>query len=356
VRRSLLALAAVGLGVAGVGVVVLGSGGSGGVATAATTDAAPATAEVTRRNLVLVDDVDGTLGYADARTLAASAPGTVTRLPAEGSVVTRGRSLYDVNAAGVRLLYGSMPLWRRLGPGVSDGADVEQLERNLVELGHDPGGMTVDEEFDADTAGAVESWQDAIGVPETGAVEPGDAVFLPGPRRVGQLAVPVGAQLQPGLEVMATTATAPVVQLDLDARRQELATVGGKVKVELPSGRVVNGTIDSVGKVAESSTGAQGEAGPATVSVVIRLDEPARRDGLDGAPVVVSLERARAKGVLAVPVEALLALRGGGVAVEVVASDGERTLAAVETGSFADGYVEIEGPRVAEGVTVVVAE
>ena len=145
-RRSLLALAAVGLGVAGVSVVILGSGGSGGAATAATTDAAPATAEVTRRNLVLVDDVDGTLGYADARTLAASAPGTVTRLPAEGTVVTRGRSLYDVNAAGVRLLYGSMPLWRRLGVGVADGADVEQLERNLVELGHDPGGMTVDED------------------------------------------------------------------------------------------------------------------------------------------------------------------------------------------------------------------
>ena len=355
-RRSLLALAAVGLGVAGVSVVVLGFGGSGGAATAATTDAAPATAEVTRRNLVLVDNVDGTLGYADARPLAASAPGTVTRLPAEGSVVTRGQSLYDVNAHGVRLLYGAMPLWRRLSRGVSDGADVEQLERNLVELGHDPGGMTVDEEFDADTASAVESWQDAIGVPDTGAVEPRHAVFLPGPRRVGQLAVSVGAQLQPGMDVMTSTATATVVQLDLDARRQELATVGGSVTVELPSGRIVDGTIDSVGKVAESSTGAQGEPGPATVSVVIRLDQPAERDGLDGAPVVVSLERARAKNVLAVPVEAILALRGGGVAVELVARDGERTLTAVQTGSFADGYVEIEGKGIAEGVAVVIAE
>ena len=89
---------------------------------------------------------------------------------------------------------------------------------------------------------------------------------------------------------------------------------------------------------------------------MIRLGEPAKRDGLDGAPVVVSLERARAKGVLAVPVEALLALRGGGVAVEVVGTDGERTLTAVEAGSFADGYVEIEGKGVAEGLTVVVAE
>ena len=260
-RRSLLALAAVGLGVAGVAVLAFGSGGSGGAATAATTDAAPATAVVTRRNLVLVDDVDGTLGYADARTLAASAPGTVTRLPAEGSVVTRGRSLYDVNAQGVRLLYGSMPLWRRLGPGVSDGADVEQLERNLVELGHDPGGMTVDEEFDADTARRSSRGRTRSACPRREPSSPATPCSCQGPRRVGQLAVSVGAQLQPGMEVMTSTATAPVVQLDLDARRQELATVGGNVKVELPSGRVVDGTIDSVGKVAESSTGAQGEPG-----------------------------------------------------------------------------------------------
>ena len=60
------------------------------------------------------------------------------------------------------------------------------------------GGMTVDEEFDADTASAVESWQDAIGVPETGAVEPGDAGVPAGPRRVGQLAVTVGSRYSRG--------------------------------------------------------------------------------------------------------------------------------------------------------------
>ena len=355
-KRTALVVAAVGLVLVGVGAAVLAAGGANEPASAATADSAPATATVTRRTLVLRDDVDATLGYADARSLAASAPGTVTRLPAEGSVVIRGRSLYVVNAEGVRLLYGAMPLWRRLGPGVSDGADVEQLERNLVELGHDPGGMTVDAAFDNDTARAVRSWQDALDVVETGAVEPGDAVFLPGPRRIGQLAVAVGAQLQPGMEVMTTTATAPVVQLDLDARRQELARVGARVKVELPSGRLVNGRVDSVGKIAESATSAQGEPSTPTVSVVIALAEPAKRDGLDGAPVIVSVERERARNVLAVPVEALLALRGGGVAVEVVARDGSRRLVGVETGSFADGYVAIEGKGVAEGVRVVVSE
>jgi peptidoglycan hydrolase-like protein with peptidoglycan-binding domain len=352
-RRAAAAGAAVGLVAIGAGVVVATSGPDG-AATAATTEGSATTAAITRRDLVLRDDVDGTLGYGEARELVASAPGTVTRLPEEGTVVMRGHSLYDVGAQGVRLLYGSMPLWRRLAVGVSDGQDVEQLERNLVELGHDPNGMTIDETFDADTAAAIRSWQDALGMPETGAVEPGDAVFLPGPRRIGQLETSVGAQLQPGQPVMQVTGTVPMVEIDLDARQQELARVGAAVEVELPSGRVVRGTIASVGKVAEVSTTAQGEPGDPTVSVVVHLVDPAKRDGLDGAPVVVSLERERAKGVLAVPVEAILALKGGGDALEVVRSDGEHVLTGVETGTFADGYVEVTGRGIAEGTKVVV--
>ena len=355
-RRVYVVGAAMGVAIGGIGAVALATGGQSGSATAATDNSPVATAKVARRDLVLRDRVDGTLGYADARSLVASAPGTVTRLPVEGSAVTRGKALYEVNARPVRLLYGRVPMWRRLAGGVADGADVEQLERNLVELGHDPSGMTIDETFDADTAQAVRSWQDALGVTETGAVELGDAVFLPGPRRIGRLAVAVGSQLQPGQEVMQLTGTTPAVTIDLDARRQELTTAGDAVRIELPSGRIVRGTITSVGKVAVTETTAQGEPGLPTVSVVIRLDEPAKRDGLDGAPVVVSLERERATGVLAVPVEALLALEGGGMALELVDSTGGLRLTAVETGTFADGYVEVQGRGVAEGATVTVPE
>ena len=355
-RRLVLAGAGAAGLVAAVAIVAVTVGSGSSAAEAATPDGATATADVERRDLVLRDDVDGTLGYADARALTASSPGVVTRLREEGTVATRGQVLYEVNAKGVRLLYGSMPLWRRLGLRVSDGADVEQLERNLVELGHDPQGMTVDETFDADTAAAVRSWQDALGLPETGAIETGDAVFLPGPRRIGQHETAVGAQVQPGAAVLEVTATSPVVEIDLDARSRELARVGAKVRVELPSGRKVTGTIASVGRVAETTTTAQGETGDPTVSVVVRLADPSERDGLDGAPVTVALERDRARNVLAVPVEALLALRGGGNAVEVVGADGERTLTAVETGTFAEGYVEVTGQGIAAGTRVVVPE
>jgi hypothetical protein len=245
-------------------------------------------------------------------------------------------------------------MWRRLEKGVDDGADVRQLERNLVELGFDPSGMDVDDHFDGATANAVEAWQDALGVAETGVVEQGDVVFLPGARRVGQLSTSAGASVQPGQALLTTTATRPVVDIDLAATDQGLAELGATVSVELPSGRVSSGTITEIGRVAETVTDAQGESGDATVSVTVTLVDAARRDGLDGAPVTVSLERSRAANVLAVPVEALLALQGGGSALEQVAADGTRSLVAVETGRFADGFVEVEGKGVRKGLNVVV--
>ena len=76
---------------------------------------------------------------------------------------------------------------------------------------------------------------------------------------------------------------------------------------------------------------------------------------VNGAPVTVAFEQDRARNVLAVPVEALLALRGGGYAVELVGANGVRTLTAVEAGTFADGWVEVRGRGIREGARVVVA-
>ena len=74
---------------------------------------------------------------------------------------------------------------------------------------------------------------------------------------------------------------------------------------------------------------------------------------LDQAPVGASITTEVREGVLAVPVNALLALAEGGYAVEVE-RDGRRQLVGVETGLFADGQVEVEGEGLRAGDRVVV--
>jgi hypothetical protein len=63
---------------------------------------------------------------------------------------------------------------------------------------------------------------------------------------------------------------------------------------------------------------------------------------LDQAPVDVELESDRAAGVLAVPVDALLALADGGYALQVERPGGPE-LVAVEIGTFVGGLVEVTG-------------
>jgi hypothetical protein len=105
--------------------------------------------------------------------------------------------------------------------------------------------------------------------------------------------------------------------------------------------------------VAESQSLPGGETGEPTIPVTIELDERAPTN-LDQAPVTIELTKEARPGVLAVPVTALVALQGGGYAVEV--RDGATTrLVAVEPGLYADGYVEITGD-VDEGAEVVVPE
>ncbi len=89
----------------------------------------------------------------------------------------------------VILLNGTTPAWRAMASG-DEGADVLQLERNLAALGHDPG--TVDDDYTSATATAVRAWQEEWGMTETGRVELGDVVFLPGARRVSKLTGTLG--------------------------------------------------------------------------------------------------------------------------------------------------------------------
>jgi Putative peptidoglycan binding domain len=324
----------------------LAGSSSGSEASAGSTEAVRATATVTRRDLVQRETVEGTLGFDDKRTLSAQGTGTVTALPSEGSIVRRGQALYWADGRPVTLMYGWVPFYRRLDSTSADGEDIRQLERNLVELGYDPSGdIEVDDDWDAATTAAVKGWQEDNGLAETGRIDLGQIVFLPGPRRIGQLKTTVGAALQPGAgEVMDTTSTRRLVTVKLEAGKQSLVKEGDRVIVDLPSGDSSTGRVTRVGKVAESEQDPQtGEQG-------------ARAGDLDEAPVDVSLAKATARRALTVPVSALLALAEGGYAVEVVNADGTTQLVAVQPGLFAESLVAVTGRGLRAGMKVVVPE
>jgi hypothetical protein len=441
-NRRIAAASAIGLVAAAAALAVLvGSSSTGPKTTSSAIPAGDTTTTVARRTLVERAQLSGTLGYGGAFEVYDRLAGTFTWLPAVGAVVERGGTLFRINDEPVALMYGSLPAYRALKAGVSDGPDVAELNANLIALGFDPYGAISDEDrFGEATAAAVRRWQSAEGLPQTGEVQLGRMVFAPGARRVTALRVVLGedppgaaaeksppaksspaksspakstpakstpAKSSPSKKdaakenaakenaakenaakesaakesaaskggnkennptasaapkaVMTTSSTQQIVQLAVKASQQQLAHVGEAAPVTLPDGRIVGAHITSVGTVAESgeaekngeknggSGGNGGGAENATISVSLALDHPVRR--LDKAPVGVELVKSVRRNVLAIPASALVATAGGGYAIEVL-EGGRRAPLAVTPGMFANGYVEIEGPGVHEGLIV----
>jgi hypothetical protein len=191
-RGRTAAAAALAIVVAVVVVLVLRSqSSSSSTGTAAlTSDVGVAT--VQRRDLVQTDTESGTLGYADPQTVYNRISGTVTWLPQVGQVIKPGHVLYRIGDQPVILMDGSTPAYRDLGPDDAPGPDITQLNRNLVKLGFDSGGIVVDDEWQTATSAAVDLLQESLGESETGILSLGDVVFLPGPQLVSTLDATVG--------------------------------------------------------------------------------------------------------------------------------------------------------------------
>ncbi len=303
---------------------------------------------VERRDLVFRQTYGGAVGYADPRALVNRLSGTVTAVPAEGTIAGRGSVLYRIDTRPVVLLFGAVPAWRSLRPGIEPGSDIAQLQRNLGALGFRRQAVTG--AFDASTASAISEWQRSLGVPASGTVPLGTVVFLPGRRRVGAVRVFIGSPAAAGATVMTTSALAREVTVRLPATQQQLAHAGESVGVTLPTGRAIRGRIADVGKVA---TARPGEAPAITIRVSV---EGSAVSALDQAPVTVSVEAERKHDALSVPVEALLALRGGGYALEVVSANRATRLVRVSLGMSADGYIEVAGAGIVAGLHVTAAE
>jgi len=336
-------------------------------------------ASVTRRDLSSQTELSATLGYAGSYTVlyqsvATSGTGgagsggssaTFTYLPAVGQVVDQGQTLYDVNGIPVLLLYGPTPAYRSLSEGAT-GADVAELNADLVALGY----VTTSEipadsdEFSYWTEVGVNKLQAVIGATQTGTLALGQAVFVPTAARVTSLTAILGGPAQSGTPVLDATSTSPQVSIDLDATQESEVKVGDKVTITLPNNQTTPGMIASVGTVAttpssssssDSSASSSASTTP-TITVLVTPTDPAATGSWDQASVNVTITTGSVANALVVPVDALLALSGGGYAVEVVNTAGVHSLVPVTLGLFddADGLVQVTSSKLADGQRVVV--
>jgi peptidoglycan hydrolase-like protein with peptidoglycan-binding domain len=361
VTRRRWALAAAAVLVAGTGGVVVMSGADHPTAAARTL--AADTVKVEKGNLSAMVSQDGTLTYrarsdGSPYVVINRARGVYTSLPDGGDKIGCGGVLYRVDDRPVLLLCGRVPAYRALHVG-SKGRDARQLNRNLHELGYDadahvridPG----DSAFTSRTERGLRALQRKQGVRVTGRLEIGDAVVLPVAVRIAKVTGQVGGSAGPGAPVLSATSDTLQVQVNLDPSQQGAVEKGDRAQITLPGNRPVMGRVAGFGRVAQTPAGQGGQAADATIPTFISLDDPARADGLDRAPVQVDITTKGVDDALSVPVTALVGKSGGGFAVEVVRAGERRELVAVKLGLFdtGAGRVQVEGDlRAGDSVVV----
>lgn len=380
-RRGRVGLAAAVLVVitAAVGGVALWAGGDDPAPAAATTDVPTAT--VKRGTLAQAKEVPGELAFGSARPITGNGDGLLTWLPSAGVTVRRGEQLYRVDDAPVTLFYGSLPLYRMLsdhaldapppdgggeengdGGGAGDGSDagdggdppapppftiptgndVDLVAQNLAALGFYDG-PTTDARYDDALASAVGDWQESIGVDDTGVLAPSDVVVTTGPVRVDGLTAQAGTTA--AQEILTVTGIARVVLLRAPIQLARSLSPGKRITVTLPDGSRARTRITSIGTDAI----ADDNGGEPTVAVRVRPVKATALKGVPLGPVTARVVTAAHRDVLSVPVGALVALSGGGYAVERP----DHELVPVTVGMVAEGRVEVTG--IEEDAEVVIA-
>ncbi|MFC5677877.1 peptidoglycan-binding protein [Aeromicrobium endophyticum] len=313
----------------------------------------------------------GRVGHSVPRTITGSGEGIVTWLPSPGDTVARGEQLYRVDDQPVALFHGTLPLYRQLAPpqapptssdekkpsgdahdkdgdvgsggdpspdGPLRGNDVDLVATNLAALGY-YGGPTDGAVYSGALVSAVERWQADHDGERTGVLGPDTVVVSRGTLRVAGVTATVGSPA--AADVLTVTSTRSVVTLD--APQGVEVAVGRPVEVTLADGTTVRTRVTAVGSpVEDPQSGA-----PVSAPITVRARGTA--DLGPAAPVTGVLVIAARRDVLHVPASALLALAGGGYALERPGG----ALVPVTLGLVADGDVEVTG--IEQGAKVVVA-
>ena len=354
--------------------------------------------EAERRDLSSFEEWAGVLEPGPSAEVTASVRGTITQTTEPGELVEFGQVVADIDGNPVVALYGAVPQFRALDASADPGADIEQLEANLVALGYDPNNtVAVDGIFNDATGLMVERWETSLGLAAPDQiVDSGQVVFISGPSEVVSR-TPVGSQVSPGQSLLSTITLAesgfitvtddelettedipadavsttidtgvsdeavlavgrPIglweaalnaIALEVDVDVIDTFPLDRQVDVELPDGQIIAARVSEVSDVARTQ-----QAGNANVTVVdisiAPIDEI--ESNFTAGPVTIRVEEETIVGATVVPVRSLVALSDGGHAVEIEG----RGLVGVELGDFDDGWVELVDGEISPGDSIAI--
>jgi macrolide-specific efflux system membrane fusion protein len=344
-----------GLLAAGVVVVVAAGGTAAYLVTRASggDHAAPPqlqTAVARRTELRQTVDAQFTMSRSQSYTLKAPAAGTVTKIHiTEGKALPSLQPVVDVNGAAAYGIPSAMPLYRDLSEGDS-GDDVKALQAALDAAGYDPG--DADGDFGSQTATALQDWQAANDLDETGRLALSSFVWFPPGSIVLDLPIAVGDRLGAG-GTLATVGGARAMVAHADVGQQDVVQLKTGQAAELtfdamPDDRVP-AKLATIALDAESQDSGAGSSAPVEYSVELRPTRlpPTVRAGMTGQVSVVVVDL---RNVVVVPTAAVGG--SGGQPTVVLYENGRTRVVPVVVGlSTANGIQILTG--VEAGQTVV---
>ncbi|MFE6127043.1 peptidoglycan-binding protein [Streptomyces sp. NPDC056437] len=301
-------------------------------------------------------ELTGKVSHGPTTEIVGQGRGTFTKLPRPGDRISAGSMLYELDAEPVVMFTGSRPFWRDITTGVN-GPDVQQLERNLTDLGYaDATNLTVDEEFTDNTAAAVKRWQKALGLKQTGKVELGRIIVLRDRVvRVEEITAKVGGTAVVGSDSTVLKVAKPDLFATVQLADDQIAQLmpGRRVTVRFDLGGESKGKVKEIarGSGGDDAGGGDGgggsgsEVGKDQATATISLtDQKKAEAAVDQAlpTVTVTVPDEKAEDALVVPVTALFARPEGGYCVQVARSGRQKpALVWVRIGLVVGGRAQV---------------
>jgi Putative peptidoglycan binding domain/HlyD family secretion protein len=335
-RRGLLA--------AGLAVVVVAGGASAYLLTrggGGEGSAQPQLQTAAARRTELRQTVDAQFTMARSRlfTLRAPTAGTVTGVHlTEGKALPALQSLVDVDGTAVYGIPSATPFYRDLAEGVS-GNDVKALQSALRSAGYDPGDS--DGDFGGQTLTALEDWQAARDLDETGQMSLSQFVSFPPGSIALDVPVAVGDRLGGG-GTIATVGGARSMVAQADVGQQDVVQLKTGQQAELTFDAMpdtqVEARLSTIALDAETQSSNAGASAPVEYSVELRPTHLPQtvRAGMTGQVSVVVVD---VRNAVVVPTAAVGG--NGGTPTVQVLENGQTRIVPVVTGLATSSGVQI---------------